>query len=440
MENKLKRIFGLRDLIMIVIGSVIGSGIFIVPAVVLRQAEGSIGVALFVWLIAGVLSVLGALTYGELCAMVPEAGGLYVFIRDAFGPLPAFLYGWTMFFVISSGAVATLAVAFAGYLNQVFPLDPLLGRIVAVMMIVTIAAINVRGTRNSASVQNWTTGIKVGAILIMGTLLLAMGNGLTGTSARLWPESFSLPLLSGIGLAMVGVLWAYEGWQYLTFSAGETLDPQRTFARGIGIGTVVIIGIYLFANVAYLAALGPTTAAHSERIAADAVSAILGPVAGKFIALAILISMFSAANGITLTSSRVYFAMARDGVFFKRLAEIHPRFDTPALAITWSSVCAVVLAVSGTFEQLLTYVVFAGWIFYALGAASIFVYRRRHPEFHRPFRVPAYPVTPILFILSAAAIVINTLVSQPERGLVGVAVVLIGTPAFFIWKAKAKRH
>jgi APA family basic amino acid/polyamine antiporter len=437
MPENLSRTFSLRDLITIVIGTVIGSGIFIVPAVVLRMAEGNIGLALLAWLLAGVLSLLGALTYGELGAMAPESGGLYVYLRDAYGSLPAFLYGWTLFFIISSGSVATLAVAFASYLNQLLPLDPLLSRGVALLMIVTVAAINVRGTRKSVGVQNWTTAIKVGAILIMGAALLTLGKGFAGSDSRLWPESISLPLLSGIGLAMVGVLWAYEGWQYLTFSAGEAINPQRTFARGIGLGTAALIGIYLFANVAYFAAMGPHDAAQSERIAADAVGVTVGPAAGKLIAVAILVSMFSAANGVTLTTSRVYFAMARDGVFFRRLAEIHPRFGTPALAIVWSSACAVILAATGTFEELLTYVVFTGWIFYALGAMSIFVYRRRHPEAHRPFRVPGYPFTPILFVLSAAAIVANTLVSQPQRALVGIAVVLIGTPAFYLWKAKS---
>jgi APA family basic amino acid/polyamine antiporter len=255
---------------------------------------------------------------------------------------------------------------------------------------------------------------------------------------QIWPSSFNLNSLSGVGLAMIGVLWAYEGWQYLTFSAGETLDPQRTFARGLILGTAALIGIYMLANVAYLAALGPQHMAQSERVAAEAVSATFGPGAGKLIAAAILVSMFSAANGVTLTASRVYYAMAHDGVFFRGLGEVHARFGTPSLAIAWSSLCAMVFAATGTFEQLLTYVVFAGWLFYALGAASIFVYRRRHPDWPRPFRVPGFPVTPILFILSALAIVGNTIVSQPTRALVGIIVVLIGAPAFFFWRKQLR--
>jgi len=436
MAQNLQRTFSLKDLILIVIGTVIGSGIFIVPSVVLRQTEGSIGVAMSVWLAAGVLSFLGALTYAELGAMKPEAGGLYVYIRDAFGSLPAFLYGWTLFFVIGSGSVATLAVAFVSYLNQLIPLDPLIGRVVSILMIIVVAAINVIGARKSASVQNWTTGIKVAAILIMSVALLFLGKGFAGSVDQLWPSSFNLSLLSGVGLAMVGVLWAYEGWQYLTFSVGEAIDPQRTYVRGMAVGTAALIGIYLFANVAYIAALGASGVAQSNRVAADAVSAMLGPAAGNLIAAAILISMFSAANGITLTASRVFFAMARDGVFFQRLAEIHPRYGTPALAVIYSSVIAIFYAATGTFEQLLTYVVFAGWIFYGLGAASIFVYRRKQPNAQLPFRVPGYPLTPFLFILSAAAIVVNTIISQPARAVVGIVIVMIGTPAYFVWKRK----
>jgi APA family basic amino acid/polyamine antiporter len=436
MAGTLQRTLGLRDLVLIVIGTVIGSGIFIVPGAVLRQSEGQVGVALLVWLVAGILSVLGALTYGELGAMDPEAGGLYVYVRDAFGRLPAFLYGWTLFFVISSGSVATLSVAFAAYLDQLLPLGALAARAVAILMIAAIAAINVRGTSSSASVQNWTTGFKVGAILLMSMGLIARGRDDLGNTEHLWPESLSLPLLSGVGLAMIGVLWAYEGWQYVTFSAGETVDPQRTFPRGIIVGTAVLIGIYLLANIAYITALGPEGTARSESVAAEAVRALFGPVAAKLIAVAILVSMFSAANGLTLTAPRVYFAMARDGIFFHRLAEIHPRFGTPAFAIVASSAWAVLLAATGTFEQLLTYVVFAGWIFYALGAASIFVYRRRRPDAPRPFRVPGYPWTPLLFVAAAVAIVLNTLFAQPGRALLGLGVVFLGTPAFYFWRRK----
>jgi APA family basic amino acid/polyamine antiporter len=367
--------------------------------------------------------------------MKPEAGGLYAYIRDAFGPLPAFLFGWTQFFVISSGSVAALAVAFTRYLDVLVPLTPLMQRVAAIGMIVAVAAINVRGTRGSAHVQNWTTGFKAAAIVVISLALVASGRSSGGAAVPVWPESLGLSMLSGVGMAMIGVLWAYEGWQYVTYSAGEAVDAQRVFPRALLVGTTSLIAIYLLANLGYLAALGPA-AARSESVAADAVSALFGPTAGKVVAAVILVSMFSAANGFTLTAPRVYFAMAGDGLFFRRLAEVSPRFGTPALAIVASSAWAALLAATGTFEQLLTYVVFVGWIFYALGAMSIFVYRRRQPDAPRPFRVPGYPLTPLLFVAASGAIVANTFFTQPGRALLGLGAVLLGTPAYFLWRRR----
>jgi APA family basic amino acid/polyamine antiporter len=235
---------------------------------------------------------------------------------------------------------------------------------------------------------------------------------------------------------MLGVLWAYEGWHFITYSAGEVIDPQKNFARGIIIGTATLIGIYLLANVAYVAALGVQRSATSERIAAEAVAQILGPDAGKLIALAILISMFSAANAVVLTASRVYFAMAQDGLFFARLGSIHPRWKTPAFAVVASCAWAAILALSGTFEQLLAYVVFTGWAFYALGAAAVFYYRRSAPHAPRPFRVPGYPWTPLVFICVAAAIVLNTLFVHPGQAAVGIGLILLGVPVYWFWRRK----
>ncbi len=421
-------------------GLVIGSGIFIVPATVLRQTGGVVGSAMFVWVAGGVLSLLGALTYAEMGAMRPDAGGLYVYLRDAFGPLPAFLYGWTKFFVIGSGSVATLAVAFTLYHGRLVPVPGVTGKIVSVAMIAVVMAINVRGARQGSDVQNWATGLKVGAILLMSVLLLAMGKGVGESVAAFWPASAPPERFSGIAPAMIGVLWAYEGWQYVTFSAAETLDPQRTFPRAIWVGTALLIGIYVLANLGYLAALGPAAASQSPRIAADAVGALLGPKAGAAIAAVILVSMFSATNGITLTAPRLYYAMARDGVFFARLGDVHPRFGTPAFAIVASSLWAMGLAATGTFEQLLTYVVFVGWIFYALGALAVFAYRRREPDAERPFRVPGYPFTPLLFVMSAAAIVLNTIWTQPVRAAIGLGMVLLGIPAYLLWRARARAY
>lgn len=434
MAEKLPRVLGAFDLVGLTLGSVIGSGIFLVPAIVITQTGGHLGPALLVWTVGGVLSLLGALTYAELAAMKPEPGGIYVYIRDAFGGFLAFLYGWALFFVIASATVATLAVAFTSYLREFVDLSPLASKAVAVTMIGVIMVINVLGTRGSANVQNWTTALKVGAILLMSVLLINGGHELQNTSWAI--PSLDTSLLVGMGAAMLGVLWAYEGWHFVTFSAGEVVDPQRNFPRGIIIGTAALIGIYLLANIAYVAALGVERGMASERIASEAVTAILGGGAGKLVALAILVSMFSAANATVLTATRVYFAMAQDGVFFKRMGTVHPAWKTPAFAIVASCAWSAVLAASGTFEELLTYVVFVGWAFYSMGAASIFWFRRNQPDAARPFRAPGYPLTPLLFIAIAAVIVINTIWLQPVRAAIGTGLVLLGIPVYWFWKRR----
>ncbi|MDZ7632363.1 MAG: amino acid permease [Gemmatimonadaceae bacterium] len=435
MADTLARTLGTRDLTLLVVGNVIGSGIFLVPSSVLAQSGESVPIAMGVWLVGGVLSLLGALSYGELGAMegTGQGGGLYAFIRDGFGAFPAFLYGWTLFFVIGAGTIATLAVAAASYMTQFMPMTPTQKSVVAVTLIMLMMVINVRGTRESAMVQNVATGVKVLAILGMSAVLLVLGKGSTlpAVAHDTTPAS-----ISGVGLSIISVLWAYEGWQYVTFVSAEAKDPQRSLPRAITLGTVLLIVIYLIANVAYLAALGPARVAASERVAGEAVAQVMGPAAGWLIAAAIIVSMYSAAHATVITAPRVYFAMARDGLFFRRLTEVHPRFGTPALAIITSCLWAIVLALSGTFEQLLTYVVFIGWIFYALGAAAVIALRIKRPDAVRPFKVPLYPLTPILFVLAGGAIVINTVVTQPRQSAIGIAVVLAGAPAYWLWRRR----
>ena len=305
-----------------------------------------------------------------------------------------------------------------------------MAKLVAIGMIAIIAAINVAGTRKSTDFQNWTTAIKVGAIVLISVLLLAGGKGFHGATVAL--PAFDKTSLLAIGAATIGVLWAYDGWIYVTFSAGEVVEPQRNFARGIIVGTLAVVALYLLVNVAYIAALGPARSAASERIAADAAVAVLGPWAGKLVALAILISIFSSTHAMVLTASRVYFAMARDGVFFKRMGEISPRWNTPAFAILTSSIWAAALAATGRFDELMTDVVFTAFAFYALGAASIFYYRRREPNAVRRFRTPGYPWTPLLFIGAGAAIVANTVIGTPGRAFVGTALVVSGAPVFLV--------
>jgi basic amino acid/polyamine antiporter, APA family len=437
-RRELRRVLSLRDLILLVIGTVIGSGIFLVPGAVLRLVNGSVAADAGVWLTGGLLSLIGALTYGELTAMHPQAGGLYIFIKDCFGPLMGFLYGWTLFFVISAGSIATLAVAFSNYLSEFIPISALMAKTISVAVIFLITLVNVRGTRESADLQNVTTAAKVLAIVAMSMALLWMGkNPALGSPLQI---ETTRSLLSGFGLAMISVLWAYEGWQYATFSAGESLNPQRDFPRAFLIGSAALMGIYLLANFGYLAVLGPAGVAASNRVAMTAMAATGHPGLNKLVGIAILISIFSAANSISLTAPRVYYAMAKEGVFFHRLAEVHPRFGTPAFAIIISSIWAAVLAWTGTFEQLLTYVVFVGWIFYALAAASVFVYRKRTPNAVRPYRVPGYPWTPIAFIAGALALVTNTIAVQPARSAIGIGIVAAGIPAYLAWRSKRKQE
>jgi len=337
--------------------------------------------------------------------------------------------------VISSGSVATLAVAFGNYLGEFIQLSPVQIKVAAVSMILVIAVVNVLGTRKSANLLNVTTAIKVGAILALGTVLLWRGtHPVFGEQNR---AAHPTAGVVGFGLAMISVLWAYEGWQYVTYTAGETVNPQKIFPLSFFVGTAALIAIYIFANLGYVAALGTSGVAASTRVAASALSVVVGGGAGKLVAAAILISMFSAANSIMLNAPRVYYAMARDGLFFNSLSRVHFKFGTPALAICVAAVWSAALAASGTYEQLLTYVVFIGWIFYALAAASVFVYRKRFPDIGRPYRVPGYPFTPAAFVVAALALVTNTIATQPMRAAIGLGIVFLGAPAYMFWRRKA---
>jgi APA family basic amino acid/polyamine antiporter len=435
---QLLRTLRLRDLILLIIGSVIGSGIFLVPGPILRQVNHSVGMASLVWVAGGVLSLLGALSYGELAAMRPQAGGLYVYIREGFGPLPAFLYGWAMFLAIASGTIASLAVAFSAYLGAVIPLTSLAAKTVAIAVIIVITIVNVWGTRKSADLQNWTTVIKVLLILGICAVLLALGHGYSGILPGMWTETVSGSLVSRFGLAMIAVVWAYEGWQFVTYCAGEALEPQKDLPRALGSSVLFLAGLYLLANFGYLAALGPAKAADSDTIAATSIATVLGASAAKLVALTILISVFSSINSVALTAPRVFYAMAADGLFFRKLAEVHPRFHTPAFAIIALGIWSALLSCMGAFQELVNYTMFVAWIFYGLGAASVFAYRRKFSDLPRPYLVPAYPWPPLLFVMAAAALVVNVVVSTPKNGAIGLSIVVLGLPAYGLWRIRGK--
>jgi APA family basic amino acid/polyamine antiporter len=439
----LLRTLRLRDLYLLFIGSVIGSGIFLTPGLILRQLDGSVGYSLLVWIVGGVLSLLGALTYAELAATNPEAGGLYCFIRDGFGRASAFLYGWCLFLVIASGSVAALARAFTEHFAEIFPLSAFGKAALSVVMIAVVTAVNVWGTRKSSDLQNWTTVVKVGIVVILSGVLLSLGRHGTDLAPALGSTQHGPSLFSNFGLAMIAVLWAYEGWQFGTYSAGEVVDPQRAFPRAFLLGSLTLAGLYVTAVVAYLIALGPAAATASNTIASTSIGVVIGRKAEIIVALTILISTFSAANSVILTAPRVFYAMANDNLFFKKLADVHPRFLTPAAAIVALGVWSAVLACAGKFAELIGGVIFIGWIFYGLGAAAIFPLRRAAKGAAIPYRVPGYPWTPLLFVLAAAAIVGNAIaaaVTDPSQFKyleVAITLFLLGLPAYFFWRKKS---
>jgi APA family basic amino acid/polyamine antiporter len=442
----LVRTLRLPDLLLLFIGSVIGSGIFLTPGLILRRVDGSVGLSLLVWLVGGVLSLLGALTYAELAAANPEAGGLYCYIRDGFGRVPAFLYGWSLFLVIASGTIAALAHAFTRYLAEIIPMSEMVSQIVGVLMIAVVTAVNVWGTRKSADLQNWTTLAKIAMVAVLSAVLLSLGHHYADLfSARATPEH-GFAMASNFGLAMIAVLWAYEGWQFGTYSAGEVLKPQQTFPKAFLMGSLFLMVLYLIAVIAYLVALGPPAATVSDAIAATAAGAVLGPWAGKIVAVAILISTFSATNSVVLTAPRVFYAMANDHLFFKKLAEVHPRFQTPAAAIIALGVWSAVLACASKFAELASGAIFIGWIFYGLAAAAIFPIRRASKGLPIPYRVPGYPWTPAIFVLVAAVIVGNAVylaLADPRQFhylAAGIVILLLGVPAYYFWRSRQLRH
>ena len=431
----LPRVLGLWDMVAIVVGGVIGSGIFLVPADIARAVQAPL-LIFAVWIAGGLLSYFGALAFAELSAAMPQAGGSYNFLREAYGPLPAFLFGWTLFLVIDSGAIATLTVAFASnYLPYFVNISPLGQKLVAVLFLLFLVAVNYIGTRWGANLQNFLTIIKFGALVaICGTVFL-FAKGSASHFVQPAPSALSRGFLGSFGIALVASLWAYKGWDSAAYSAGEVRRPERNLPLGLLIGTLIVIGIYMITNLAYLYAVPAGEIANSPRIASDIMRTVVGPVGGSIIAIIILFSITGAANQNFLCSPRVYFAMARDGLFFKRIADAHPRFLTPHFSIIalglWSMVLTLLLE---TFQALFTYVIFGQWLFFGLTVAAVFVLRRKRPDMPRPYKTWGYPATPIIFILAALFISFSSLVQKPKESLFGLLIILLGLPAYFYWK------
>jgi basic amino acid/polyamine antiporter, APA family len=431
--GELPRRLGLLDSAAIVVGTIIGSGIFVVPNLVARSLPSEPWI-IAVWVFTGLLSFFGALAYAELGAMIPATGGQYVFLREAYGPLFGFLCGWTYFFVIISAAIAWLSITFATYLGYFVPLTPLASKAVAVGLIAFVTLANYRGVAVGAGVQKTFTLMKVlGLAVLVGAALLSARHAPPATGMAAGAPSGAITL-SGFGVAMISCLLSYDGWVALSFMAGEVKDPKRNLPLALALGLVFATAVYVLANVAYLRVLTPAEIAAAPRVGAQVAERVMGPVGGAFVSATILLSIVGAINGWAMTAPRIYFAQARDGLFFRRFAAVHPRYQTPHLAILMFGTWSALLAVSGTYETLAAYAMFAAWVFYGLTSLAVVALRRAQPARPRPYRMTGYPVTLAIFALVALGFVVNTVLTTPGPALVGSLLIAAGVPVYFIWK------
>ena len=433
-SKTLLRALTLRDATAIVAGTIIGSGIFLIPYSVANQLS-SFSAVLLVWVVGGLLSLFGALALGELGAAFPGAGGLYVYLRHAYGRPIAFLYGWGLLTLIHSGSIATLAVAFRIYLAQLFPLTALQQRTAGIICILALTAVNCLGVRSGKGVQNLLTLAKFGGLAVMIGILFLGGHARLMAAAFLPASPLKLQP-AHFGIALVAVLWAYEGWHVVSFTAGEFKDAQRDLPRGLFYGTLLVVVTYISANIAYYCVLTPHQIQNTERVAGTAVSSALGPTAAVFVSVLILVSIIGATNGLMLTGPRVYYAMAREGLFFRAFGTLSSRFRAPLFAIVLQGLWAACLTLLGTFQELFTYVIFTAWIFYGLAVAAVIVMRIRQPDIPRPFLAPGYPWLPILFTLAALGITLSAVISSPLHALYGIGLILCGLPFYAIFLAR----
>ncbi|HYT04684.1 MAG TPA: amino acid permease [Gemmatimonadales bacterium] len=425
---------GLFSGTMAVIGGIIGGGIFLTPATVAERV-GSATLIVAAWVVGGVVALMGALCFGELGARRPQAGGGYVYLRETWGPLPAFLYGWALLFLIATGAIAAVAIMFATYALPLVGLSPRLTVPVAAGAIVFLTGINYLGVKPAAVTQNIFTVLKLVAL----AALIAVGLS-TAPAAALYrplPPSTATHVVVALGAALVPILFTYGGWQQTNFIAEEIIEPERNLPRALVLGVAVVVAVYLLANLAYLRVLGPGGLAATSAPAAAVMRAVLGPAGGTIIAAGIAVSTFGFLNLVILVTPRVFQAMAADGVFFSRLAELHPIYRTPTAAIVLQGGWAVVLTLFyGTFSQLVDYVAFGDWIFFGLTVAGLFVYRAREragtvacaPQ--RGFRTPGYPWTPALFVVAALYVVASSILANPRNALIGTLLLLVGVPVY----------
>ena len=445
---KLKRQLGLFDSSMMVIGIVIGSGIFMTTGL-MADALPSASLILLAWIFGGLQMLAGALTYAELGAAMPKAGGQYVYLREAYGPLPGFLFGWVAFVAYISGTNAAIAVAIAEHLGSFYPSlsthNSIIGigsfsisggQIFALSLILVLSLINYLGIVFGKWVQNIFTVLKIGSILLfaLAGLFISTGNHL---DLSLNPTNMSIgSILTGMGIALVAVNWTVGGWEYVTFAAGEIKNPKKNLPLALIIGTIVILILYFLINIAYLKVLPMGSLVGEIKVGEAVARAIYGPgIAGVF-SMVVIISMFGSLNGNILVGPRVSYAMAKDHLFFSRAADVHPKFHTPGNAIMIQGFWAAILTLSGTFEELITLVVFVNFMMWIAASSTVFVLRKKQPDLERPYKVWGYPYVPAFFIIFSMAIMVNTFFNAPGQSLLGLALTLLGVPAYFYWRKK----
>ena len=433
-----RRQLGLFDAAMIASGATIGSGVFMNPAESARFLATS-SQLLLVWVFGGVVAFLGGLCFAELGALFPESGGQYVYMEKAFAPWAGFLFGWTLFTTIQTGAMAAVSTTCARFIGTFLPMGEGPTRLLAAGLLWTLSIVNILGLRPGSVVQNVFTMLKLLALFALIAIGIFWFKAPGLSLGPLFPSGLDVKVLSALGLALMPALFSYGGWQNLNFVAGEVKNPARTMPLAIIAGVSIVIAVYVLSNVAYVKALPLSGIAASPRLASDALQVMVGPWGAKFVSLAIIVSTFGITNVFVLTGARVVQVMAGRGAFFPAAARIHPRFGTPVAAIVLQSAWASVLLLSNTYGQLLQYVTFGDWIFFGLTALALMVLRRKAPDAPRPYRTWGYPVVPFLFFAISAAAVANVFVASTRKSLIGTAIILAGLPLYlFSWNRQRK--
>jgi APA family basic amino acid/polyamine antiporter len=432
-QPKLKRVLSLMDATMINAGGIIGSGIFMVPATVALYTASS-SLFFMVWILGGIVSLFGALSVAELGAAMPKAGGQYVYLNEAYGPVWGYLYGWSAVAVINTASMAAVGVAFAEYLKFFYTITDLAVKEIAIFSIILLTIINIVDVKSGARFQNIFTFAKLGAILGVILLGLFLEGGSTQNFSPLFTDRPPLSLIGPLGLAMVAVLWTFDGWIFVTYVAGEVKNPERNIPLSLIFCMVIVVSVYIALNTVLVYVLGFDQMIGSELVMADAASKFIGGKGAAIVTIIILISLIGANNGFILTSARINYAMARDNRFFKQAAFIHPKFQSPANALIIQCIWACILTFSGTFNQLITYIIFASWIFYGMSAGAVIILRKKKPDMDRPYKTPFYPWIPIIFILFAIFLTVNTILEAPRDAAIGTGIILAGLPLYYYWK------